>query len=776
MSERKAIALVIDCLYNAYERELWPGVVEAARDGNADLFLLPGEYPYAPNEEECRKNVIYRFLANPRIQGIVMVSTTLSKYQSAESVYAYVRRFTAVPVVSLGVEFGDTWNFTVSNRGGMKKAVDHLIEVHEIKKICFLRGPASNAEAEIRFAAYKESLADHGIRFDEKLTAIGNFVRDDGLRAMREILARSSDFGAVAAANDDMALAAMEALAEKGIKVPEKVAVVGFDNVPCGAFSSIPLTTVEQPTARMAYEATRTLLDVLDGKKPERRNEVETRVVIRHSCGCMSQAISSIASVGARRARPKDGEWRELLLRETTEALPRAPSARKTIDRFFDVFVGVLTGDQDDPFLGDEAVKAFNDIVKSDYETGSDLAPWNAFLTSLSNAMGNYGVTAQPVSSFLQKGRLIVGDAMEKRQAVGRQRIVDEMTGLRHALQSLITTFDSEQLLARIADNLPRLAIPSFYLSLYDKPVILRPGAPFAPPDQARIGCAYDDGDLLRGDTAARCSSMELVPGRVRPRESRATFIVNPLNFGNEYFGTLVTEMGPLNDLLYETLRVQISAALKASGILASNQRADESLRTRDSRIQELVVPMIETIGRVNAIAKERLAAIGDLIGQTDENGKKIAAANESVALVGETMDKMRQTTLLVDDIAVQINILSINASIEAARAGVHGKGFAVIANEVRTLARSTAENVEAVSETVKGIGAAVERSVAVSEESLATFALIRDSVAVVSRAFDEIAGRMGELSAGGEEIMRVIERGSENTGSPSVAGGGRTV
>lgn len=120
-----------------------------------------------------------------------------------------------------------------------------------------------------RYLAYQQALRDAGIEPDPRLVVEGNLLQQSGVLAVEMLLARGRPFSAIFAANDQMAFGARLALYRRGIRVPEDVSLVGFDNEPSAAYTVPPLTTVRQPAVEMGREAAQAVLSLIDGKSPD---------------------------------------------------------------------------------------------------------------------------------------------------------------------------------------------------------------------------------------------------------------------------------------------------------------------------------------------------------------------------------------------------------------------------------------------------------------------------------------------------------------------------
>ena len=189
----------------------------------------------------------------------------------------------------------------MDNYQGMQEAVRHLVDTHGDRRIAFLRGPVGNYEEVLRYQAYVDSLAERGIPFDPALvSAHTNWERADGTAMIRLLLDErglrpGADFQALVAVGDDMACGALEELAARGVRVPDDVAVVGFNDDQEGRAIIPSLTTVRQPVEQLGRRATEALLVMLRGERVPEQMVLPLTTIIRQSCGCFSPAVLQAA-------------------------------------------------------------------------------------------------------------------------------------------------------------------------------------------------------------------------------------------------------------------------------------------------------------------------------------------------------------------------------------------------------------------------------------------------------------------------------------------------
>ncbi len=191
------------------------------------------------------------------------------------------------PIVLLGqLRDTDIPFVDVDNEAAAYTAVEHLIRLGHKRIALITNGPLEYTASQDRLAGYRRALEAHGIPYEPCLVAEGAFKEESGQAAMERILTNRPWPTAVFAAGDAVALGAMVALRRRGIRIPEDMALVGFDDIPLAAYVDPPLTTVRLPAYELGREAAKLLIDIVEGVEPEQtRILLETTLVVRASCG-----------------------------------------------------------------------------------------------------------------------------------------------------------------------------------------------------------------------------------------------------------------------------------------------------------------------------------------------------------------------------------------------------------------------------------------------------------------------------------------------------------
>ncbi len=212
--------------------------------------------------------------------GVILVLSTLQPAHQAE-----LRRLN-VPTVVIDPAGGpalEAPTIGATNWAGGMAATEHLTSRGH-RRIGFIAGPPALLCSRARLDGYRAALDAAGIAFDESLVRPGDFYHESGFTGAGQLMDLADPPTAIFAASDQMAFGVYEGLRQRGLRVPDDVSVVGFDDLPEARWASPPLTTVRQPLSEMGTLAARTVLRLARGEQPDSsRVELATDLVVRDS-------------------------------------------------------------------------------------------------------------------------------------------------------------------------------------------------------------------------------------------------------------------------------------------------------------------------------------------------------------------------------------------------------------------------------------------------------------------------------------------------------------
>lgn len=262
----RTVGVVLPDLHGEFFSEVIRGIDLEARKSGYHV-LLSGSHA---DREEMRAVV-------QAVRGLVDGLIVMSPDLDADALIDEVPR--GLPVVLLNAKTTSRPSITIDNAAGARAVVTHLASLGH-KRIAFISGPPRNADAEQRRRGFRSGVKAHAI---DAVEIAGSFTEESGHDAGLEILTLRPRPTAVFAANDSMALGALSAFREAGVRVPEEIALVGFDDIPIARFLDPPLTTVKVPIADLGRRGLQLLLESDGG--PSKPSTLETSLVVRRSCG-----------------------------------------------------------------------------------------------------------------------------------------------------------------------------------------------------------------------------------------------------------------------------------------------------------------------------------------------------------------------------------------------------------------------------------------------------------------------------------------------------------
>jgi diguanylate cyclase (GGDEF)-like protein len=220
--------------------------------------------------------------------GLIVFSPTVNQKQST-----YLQQLISQGFPVLFIATGEKGpKIAVNNLLGIQQAVGHLAE-HGHRRIAFLAGqPSDKGDSKIRLQSYRSSVKLYKLDDDPGLIIWGWHNALQGYHAMKELLQSGVKFTAIVASNDISAIGAMRAIAEAGLRIPDDIAIIGFDDQPSALAQVPPLSTVHVPLNLIGEQALNHMVDYLQGYVPLKSIQISPRLVKRQSCGCMPEMMS----------------------------------------------------------------------------------------------------------------------------------------------------------------------------------------------------------------------------------------------------------------------------------------------------------------------------------------------------------------------------------------------------------------------------------------------------------------------------------------------------
>jgi diguanylate cyclase (GGDEF)-like protein len=594
---RFTFGMIVSAGFDAenYDSMLWPGAVEFAEKNDINLLLFVGRQN-SGDEMSFNSDITHEFATAETVDGLIIPTGTMTDFLTPSQIRHFCRQFRPLPIVSIAMAIPGVPSVLVDNAYGIKEVIGHCIVEHNHRTIGFIQGPKYNQDAIERFNAYKKVLQAYKIPFDPDLVVEGNFTAESAKQAMKELFEkRKRRVDVVVASDDESAFGALAFLKSNGYKVPYDVAITGFDNVERASSVSPPLTTVRQPVWEQSNKACELLLAMVRGKKVPLRTCLPTKMVVRQSCGCFSDVIKQIKSVAIstgshswmheEKIRDSATVIIQVIVNDLYNKFGDMKLDRKEITLHVQNLLVAILEDIFNKKKQDYFLWFFYNFLTDFVAEEKDISIWNYVLVHLQKQVLSFIEEKDIVfktQNLFQKAEIIYDEILLLNKSYISLQKEQRMWLLLQISQSLIHSFDLENMKTVIARELPRLKIRRCFLSLFREPLLKGPeaeGRRVLPRHSELVLASTEKGRVHMAAPKNIFATQRLLPDELFPKVERFTYILMSVYFNEEQFGFILYEYGPAEDIIYETIRGQISSVIKGSVILKNLESKNLELK-----------------------------------------------------------------------------------------------------------------------------------------------------------------------------------------------------
>ena len=603
-SKRKTIGVFASQVGRSWGAEFIAGINDAAEEHNVNLVhFIGGKMTSILTSDKNKASYgLYDLAKSDQLDGLLLTADVAYGTNPAD-LKTFFDFYGNIPIVTQSVEIDRASMFIPNNAEGMRSAVRHLIEEHGYKRIAFLRGIHGQIDAEQRFQAYQDELKAHNLRFDEDLVVDGDYTRESGRAAISTLLdERKLRFQAVVAANDSMAFGALEVLQQRGVHVPEDVAVTGFDDLREAQATGVPLTTVRQSFYTAGKHAMETLLKRINGDSVPKVIVTPTQLLVRWSCGCLPEnvrqaavALRDVAKTG-RLENKREAALRALLNSAgITDRDAELLQFRDAFGRAWDGFLLTLNSKSS----SDDFLKTINAMIELMQKNGLAPAVWHNVISMMRRyALG--GITSYTsmlqAENLFQQARLLTGELSQRAQAY-RRLVLEQQENVLHGFSfSMAPAMSMDGIGAAISEHFPAMGIERWYVMFYSD--VTAPQSISAPPPESyNLLFQYEGAQFEIPQKQIVLGTGQLVPRGKTPENHRYTAVVMPLSLARNRFGFMWVEMGPRDWEIYVRIRNLVSSALLRVMLVQQKEQAQREVERLLEEARERAVEL--------AIAKE---------------------------------------------------------------------------------------------------------------------------------------------------------------------------
>ena len=299
------IAVLVAGVRFESQKKIIDGILENAIHDGTDVYIFTCDaWTYSTSFYNTGETAIYKLPNFKDYDGIILHGDTICDSEVMRQVVEEIYE-SGVPCVSLNIRHKGMLYVGMENENGITQIVNHLIQVHNARRVNFISGPVENADAIGRLKAFRKAMQDNGISVEEDRIFYGDYHPESGKNAVEYFSGSQLQFpDAIVAANDEMALGAFYELSDRGYRVPEDVMITGYDNTFVGKNHYPKITSVNRPEVQLGRRAYDMIKDYISGKEVKEK-ELICYPVFTESCGCKDQIVEDVIDIRTKYVKEK---------------------------------------------------------------------------------------------------------------------------------------------------------------------------------------------------------------------------------------------------------------------------------------------------------------------------------------------------------------------------------------------------------------------------------------------------------------------------------------
>lgn len=648
---RTTIGLFVGNIDDAYDGAVTKGVMQGAKEVDANLIIFPGRYLKAQYRDKERSrsnyqyNTVFSYASKQNIDVLLVLMGSIGTMLTEAEKKTFLDSYRDIPVILISDYVDGYPSIVFDNKSGLKEGIEDLILQKKCKKIGFVSGPLTNADAVERLEVYKSTMQEHNLEMREDLIVYGNFS-EYSEEIVGALLDTHSDLDAIVCANDQMAIGAYKAIKAIGKKPGDDILVMGFDDSPT-AITLVPnLTSVQASAMSLGRVSAIEAVNYLCTKNI-RNSKVKTNLVKRRSTGSRSDykligediknfdslIQEDVLSVAAKIVQDCFGENRNNSTNFDTMISNWIVFVRE--------FFMQIYNDATSKSPGDMESLIEHTITHTDEEI---FDPQKVF--SLFTCLKDIVKTHKP--ELADKCMDMVNDYMLHLTALltRQHKVVNDEFGqvlwMSNSIARDMLTYDegSDRCYETVADKLQRLGFASSYIYSFQRPFVNIDASAWHDwqvPTKAFLKTYYRDEEeiTILPESKQVISTMNLFDNPYMPMRDRYDMVLNIIFINEEQMGLLLCQVDNRKLEYLTSIMAQLSSSFKIINML--------NVQTGIQRELEMSLRKI----RENSRAMDLISKHDELTGLLNRRG----FFDKSSQLIKESRDKNKKAIVIFADL-----------------------------------------------------------------------------------------------------------------------------
>jgi two-component system cell cycle sensor histidine kinase/response regulator CckA len=601
---RVRIGLLIDPAFTYRAEQIIAGVETVAKEKDLNLICFKTES--TSSHENINNNIMLPFdiINKKNVDGLIVMSEVISRYTGSTWVSNLVKKYYPLPLVSLGLKIRNVPSVMSSKEKGLKKLISHLVKQHGKKNIAFIVSRKDSPLMQKLLKAYSKSMKDFKLSFNPQLIVDSDYDYYSGKNAVITLLdERKVSFDAIITLNNEVALGAIIALQERGLRVPCQISVVGFEDQKTTDDELLPLTVVKIPFFELGKKAAELLHKQIGGEKVPHTTTLDTELIIRESCGCtlvllesQTEYKASSSKIFSHKQKPFSLKHKNKIIAKILKKHPwLSAQRRKLVKELIQELIESLTEDVTTN-TAHHFIMKWKEFLYQHIATGIHTMSILNILSLLREYVydGINSISAlQTLEDIIYKAVLIAGRFSEKADSAKSVKELEQSKIIKKIEEELLMALDVDKLAEIIRKRFSLIDIKSCYISLYEEIQ--------DPLRYSRLLVAFSRKHLKHiNQKDARFLTNRLVPLKLIPVNRRYTFYIETLCHEDEPLGVLVFELKKTDLKLCELLKKRLSTAIKGVKRL-------EEVKVQAQNLENLVSSRTHDLTETNVQLQEEI-------------------------------------------------------------------------------------------------------------------------------------------------------------------------
>lgn len=613
------IGLFVGDLKNDFDSAVCKGVMQGAKELDANLIIFPGRYLKADykDKQQTRSayqyNTIFSYANVQNIDVLIVLLGTMGTFLNPEEKRIFLETYKDIPILLLASDMEGYSSVNFDNKSGLIDGINYLIKRKNCRNIAMVSGPITNADARERLNVYKDVLKENGIEFDESKVVYGNFSEySEGI--VEELLDRHDNLDAIVFANDHMAIGGYKVLKERGYRIGEDILVTGFDNSFASTLLVPNLTSVNANAAQLGRVGIHEAVDLLLTKQIRKRI-VKTKLIRRNSTGLRDlDTILSIQNKGFETILKEDLKKASKMIcdevfADDIEGADNLAYLEMCIDYTYNYFDTIMETD-----LVEQSKKRENLLFLLDKIQYSEVG----MKKDLNDIFNLHDTIRTIVIKYLTQYARISGDIINSNlshltvvisaKQIKGDRDMDTLRWMSNSIarDMLVYGDGNDMSYMSVLNKLSKLGCRSAYLYSFKSPFVnnnSKAWHSWLVPDSMLLKSYYTDGDecVTVDSDEQEIAVMRIFTNDYMPDDRRYTIVVNNIFINEEQLGMLLLEIEHDQIYLIESIMAQLGSAFKIMHMLKMQTSIQRQLEFSLQRIKENN-EMLETMSKCDEL------------------------------------------------------------------------------------------------------------------------------------------------------------------------------